>query len=160
MGNNISSNKINYNKDPKYYTHEKVKKIYIDPGTGIKIKKNIKKLIFVLMHDKILILDDYKYFLWRLNYTDVISWKADIISSCIKISYLGVDKLIILKCKNPKSLSQKLLNITKALVNNDLLSLYNLEGYNYDSCSDDLSDEEAESYIESFDSRSFSSLPD
>lgn len=159
MGNNISSNKINYNKDPRYYAHEKVKKIYIDPGTGIKINKKIKKLIFVLMHDNILILNNNKYLLYRLNYTGIRSWKVDIISNCIIISYLGVDKLIILKCKNPKSFSQKILNMTKALAENNLLTLYNLEGYNYNSYSDNSSNEETDSYFE-IDNKSLNSYPD
>jgi hypothetical protein len=159
MGNKVSKQKIYFYNDHQYYTHEAVKKVYIDPRTGIQIKKKIKKLILVLMHNKLLILDNYKYLLCELNYTNIMSWKADVISKCIKISYLGDNNLIILKCKNPKSLSQKLLNITEALANNNLRRLYNLEGYNYDSYSDNSSDEEIDSYHET-DNRSFNSYPD
>ena len=164
MGNILSKRKkIYFFNDSKYYYHENVKKIYIDSETGVYIKKKNKKLILVLMHDNILILDNNGYLLQRLDYNKIVSWKSDLITRFIKISYLDNNKLIVLKSLNPRILSKKILNITKALSNNDLRSLYNLEGYNYDNTflynsSDEDSNEDT--YSSSYENESQKSCPD
>ena len=145
------------------FKFDDVKKIYIDSETGVYIKKKNKKLILVLMHDNILILDNNGYLLQRLDYNKIVSWKSDLITRFIKISYLDNNKLIVLKSLNPRILSKKILNITKALSNNDLRSLYNLEGYNYDNTflynsSDEDSNEDT--YSSSYENESQKSCPD